>query len=605
MSYLGSWKIDDPIVFVVTTHTPSTGAATDADAVPSYHVYEDETSTPLITGTMALLNGANTVGFYSEQITLSAANGFEKGKSYSIYITATVGGVTGVTYRNFQIEAEVDSNSVSNLNANVITAASIATDAIDADALAASALAEINAEVDTALADYDAPTSAELVSEINSVQSDIAAVQADTDNIQTRLPASLVSGRMDASVGAMASGVVTAAAIATDAIDADALAADAIAEINATVDTALADYDAPTSAELVSEINSVQSDIAALNNLSAAQVNAEVDSAIETYHLDHLLATDYDPANKPGVATALLNEMVENDGGVSRYTANALEQAPTGGSAPTASEIADAVWDEDATAHQTQGTFGQAIGDPGADTDTIFALANSIQADTDNIQTRLPATLVSGRMDSSVGAMAANVITASVIDSNAIGSGSIGPGAIGASELATDAVNEIAAAVWDEAKAGHVAAGSFGEEVQSHATNAEVVADGDVTQAAIAALNNLSAAQVLTQVSSGLATYDGPTHAELVSEINSVQADIAALNNPSLSAIADAVLDEIFEGTLTLRQGLRLFLAVLAGESNGGGTNTVNFRDNADALNRVQATLDASGNRTAVTLNVT
>lgn len=40
-------------------------------------------------------------------------------------------------------------------------------------------------------------------------------------------------------------------------------------------------------------------------------------------------------------------------------------------------EIADAVWDEDATGHQTQGTFGQAIGDPGADTDTIWGLANT------------------------------------------------------------------------------------------------------------------------------------------------------------------------------------------------------------------------------------
>lgn len=35
-------------------------------------------------------------------------------------------------------------------------------------------------------------------------------------------------------------------------------------------------------------------------------------------------------------------------------------------------EIADAVWDEDATGHQTQGTFGQAIGDPVADTNSIY-----------------------------------------------------------------------------------------------------------------------------------------------------------------------------------------------------------------------------------------
>lgn len=51
-----------------------------------------------------------------------------------------------------------------------------------------------------------------------SVSADVAAVQADTDNMQTRLPTALVSGRIDASVGAMAADVVTAAAIATDAI---------------------------------------------------------------------------------------------------------------------------------------------------------------------------------------------------------------------------------------------------------------------------------------------------------------------------------------------------------------------------------------------------
>jgi hypothetical protein len=37
----------------------------------------------------------------------------------------------------------------------------------------------------------------------------------------------------------------------------------------------------------------------------------------------------------------------------------------------------DAVWDEDATGHQTQGTFGQAIGDPAADSDSIWALVNT------------------------------------------------------------------------------------------------------------------------------------------------------------------------------------------------------------------------------------
>jgi len=68
--------------------------------------------------------------------------------------------------------------------------------------------------------------------------------------------------------------------------------------------------------------------IGSLGTQAKADVNAEADAAIETYHLDHLLATTYDPASKPGAADALLNELVENDGGVSRFTANALEQGP-------------------------------------------------------------------------------------------------------------------------------------------------------------------------------------------------------------------------------------------------------------------------------------
>lgn len=62
-----------------------------------------------------------------------------------------------------------------------------------------------------------------------------------------------------------------------------------------------------------------------------AEVQSEVQDAIEANHLDHLLAATYDPASKPGAADALLNELVENDGGVARYSANALEQAPSGG----------------------------------------------------------------------------------------------------------------------------------------------------------------------------------------------------------------------------------------------------------------------------------
>ncbi len=61
-----------------------------------------------------------------------------------------------------------------------------------------------------------------------NLPADVATLQSDTDDIQSRLPAALVGGRMDANVGAMGAGVLTAAAIATDAITAAKIAADAI-----------------------------------------------------------------------------------------------------------------------------------------------------------------------------------------------------------------------------------------------------------------------------------------------------------------------------------------------------------------------------------------
>jgi hypothetical protein len=81
-----------------------------------------------------------------------------------------------------------------------------------------------------------------------------------------------------------------------------------------------------------------------------------------------------------------------------------------------------------------------------------------------------------------------------------------------------------------------------------------------------------------------------------VSAAGSVDADLT-------SAAVDAVLDDVIEGTLTFRQALRLFLSALAGKSDGGGTATITFRDLADSKDRITATVDTDGNRTAITLD--
>jgi|GEM_PF-4183259 len=69
--------------------------------------------------------------------------------------------------------------------------------------------------------------------------------------------------------------------------------------------------------------------------------------------------------------TDKLDTALELDGAVYRYTTNALEQAPSSGPAPTAAEVADAVWDELRSGHTTDGTFGKYL-------DTQVSLVGSV-----------------------------------------------------------------------------------------------------------------------------------------------------------------------------------------------------------------------------------
>ena len=94
----------DNLVFSVCTHDPDTGVLSDADAVPSYRLYEDETATPITTGNMAKLDDANTTGFYTELVACSAANGYESGKTYTIYIVATVDSDIGGVAFSFKVK---------------------------------------------------------------------------------------------------------------------------------------------------------------------------------------------------------------------------------------------------------------------------------------------------------------------------------------------------------------------------------------------------------------------------------------------------------------------------------------------------------------------
>jgi len=120
-----------------------------------------------------------------------------------------------------------------------------------------------------------------------------------------------------------------------------------------------------------------------------------------------------------------------------------------------------------------------------------------------------------------------------------------------------------------------------------------------VTDALISALNNLSSAQAQAAAAAALTSYDPVTRAEATADKDEVIAAVGDITVDN-AAIADAVLDELIEGTVTLRQATRLFLAVLTGKTSGGGTTRIKFYDLTGTKVRLDVTVDSRGNRTAV-----
>jgi len=174
--------------------------------------------------------------------------------------------------------------------------------------------------------------------------------------------------------------------------------------------------------------------------------------------------------------------------------------------------------------------------------------AGDIIGDTNDIQTRLPAALVGGRMDSSVGAMAANVLTAAA--------------------TAADFGTEIAAAVWDALTSGMSTVGSIGKKLADWVVGTIDTYTGNTKQT-------------------------GDAYARLGAPAGaSIAADIAA--------IPAAVWAVVVHTGITALQAMRMFGAMLAGKTSGAGTGTVTFRNPIDTLDAMIITMTGS-NRTATT----
>jgi len=78
--------------------------------------------------------------------------------------------------------------------------------------------------------------------------------------------------------------------------------------------------------------------------------------------------------------------------------------------------------------------------------------------------------------------------------------------------------------------------------------------------------------------------------------------DSAVAGTDLLDVNADDLLNTVVDGSYDLQAILQVLAAVLAGKVTGGGTTTITFRDLADSLNRVVATVDSNGNRSNVAI---
>jgi len=100
-------------------------------------------------------------------------------------------------------------------------------------------------------------------------------------------------------------------------------------------------------------------------------------------------------------------------------------------------------------------------------------------------------------------------------------------------------------------------------------------------------------ANVQGHAAAALTAYDPSTRAENIADRDQILAAVVA--------IEASVFAHVVEGALTFTQYQRIMFAVLAGLSTGGGTNILRFRDLLNTKNRVNAQVDGTGNRIAIT----
>ena len=188
MSNLGDFSLGTTFDAKFTTRRFSTGAPFTLSGAPGIAAYPDNSTAENTSGITLSVDFDGRTGLNNIRVVATGGNGYAAGSSYHLVITS----------------GTVDSVSV-----------------------VGEVVGYFTLERGAAFVRLGAPAGASVSADIASVKSDTSGTQSDTNDIQARLPAALVSGRMDSSVGAIAAGAITATAIADGAFTAAKFAAGA------------------------------------------------------------------------------------------------------------------------------------------------------------------------------------------------------------------------------------------------------------------------------------------------------------------------------------------------------------------------------------------
>lgn len=729
---------DATLRFKFTTRRFSTGAPFTLAGTPSLSVYPEDSDTQVTAGITLTADYDSKTGLNNVVIDLSASASYAAGKAYQVVIEAgTVDSVSvvGEVVYEFYIHASGGLEAL-------ITRGLLALPAAAADAAGGLIISDAGG-LDADAQRTDVAAILVDTAEIGAAGAGLTAINLpnQTINITGNLSGSV--GSVSGNVGGIAGTITTLDALDTAQDTQHATTQSMLrgliltqGTIGATgndtthlhLDGLAYGDDGPNDHLLIFFDNSTSlyyarwiEDFANTGDLAtlASALPVTPENSVDTYWITSIrrdvtaqatvdlaafFTTDSGETYASAVAGSVVKEIADN----------------AGGSALTVEAIADGVWDEVASGHTTNGTYGKAFSGAtnvflasgiAGTINTLDALDTAQDSQHSTTQSRLPAALVNSRMDctidgtgmesgavdailnrdasasttnSTLGAIindwenggrldlildgiynnAAALVTgaATVNDASATATsfvttltGTAGryndqvivftsgatqgqarpianlaaDGTITVDEALTTAptngatfniiathvhpVSQIADGVFDEATSGHTTAGTFGKAISDILVDtAEIGAagagltdlpdqtmniTGNITgnlSGSVGSLATQAKADVNAEVDTALGDYDGPTNAEMVAAF----ADL-----PTAAENATAVLAEAYEGSETFQDFLRLARAALVGKVSGMDANAPVFRDAADSKDRITATTDADGNRSAVTVD--